>query len=183
MRVQKKYTVLPFTDSNNLKTKHLHLWMRGRRAFEQQQEKPPDQLGGSAIVVDCPALPDVVFKTGTSNLNHPGNAEFHEMLRNQSDDSEMLPYTVSMIFDCVTKRNGRFLEWDSFGYWKVISDQGIIEDKIYNTFFYAKKTSNARKCRQSNSSSTFQFERQDGRKRKRAPDGTEVSLCAECCKY
>jgi hypothetical protein len=161
--------------------------MRGRRAFEEQQEKTTRgtnihiNIGVCASVVDCPALSDVVFKAGTSNLSHPGNSVFHEILRNHTHDSQISPDTVGMIFGNIARRNGRFLEWDSCGYWKVISDPFAIRQKIYNSFIYAKKSSNAREHRQNNSSSTFLFERQDGRKRKRTIDGTEVSSsCVEC---
>jgi hypothetical protein len=158
--------------------------MRGRRAIEQQQVetvKITNHTGGVADVVDCPALSDVVFKTGSSNLSHPGNSVFHEMLRSAPDDTKISPDTVGMIFEQVTRRNGRFLEWDSCGYWKVISDPLVVRRKISSSFIYAKKSSNARKSMQNNPSSTFLFERQDGRKRKRAVDGTEVSSCVECC--
>jgi hypothetical protein len=177
--------VLPFTESNNLKTKHLHLWIRGRRAIEQKQEesmKINNHTGATSVLVDCPALSDVVFKPGTSNKSHPGNSVFHEMLRNLSDDTQISPATVGMIFENVIGRNGRFLEWDSCGYWKVISDPVAIRQKICSSLTYAKKSSKARKCRQNNFSSTFIFERQDGRKRKRAPDGTDTS-CVECSRY
>jgi hypothetical protein len=180
------YTVLPFTDSNNLKTKHLHMWMRGRRVIEQQEQETmriKNRFGCCANVVDCPALSDVVFRTGTSNLSHPGNSVFHDMLRKQADDSQIFPHTVGMISEYVTSRNGRFLEWDSCGYWQIISDPEVIRQKIYSSFFYAKRSSNARSHLQNNSSSTFMFERQDGRKRKRAADGTETPSCVHICKH
>jgi hypothetical protein len=177
-----KFTVLPFTDSNNLKTKYLNLWMRGRRAIDQHQEEEAKRInneGGDCFnMVDCPALSDVVFKTGTSNLSHPGNSVFHEMIRCQSADaSHISPDSVGIILEDVTRRNGRFLEWDSCGYWKVIFDPVAIRQKIYSSLFYAKNSFDAsrRHLQSTSSSSIFLFERQDGRKRKRAADGTEVS--------
>jgi hypothetical protein len=160
--------------------------MRGRRAIEQQQEESMrinNHSGVCAAVADCPMLSDVVFKTGTSNLSHPGNSIFHEMLRSEHKDSHISPDTVSLICENVTRRNGRFLEWDCSGYWRVISDPVAIRKKIYSSLFYAKKSSNARRRRQSNCSSTFLFERQDGRKRRRTADGTEISSCVEICRF
>jgi hypothetical protein len=179
------HAVLPFTDSNNLKIKQLHLWMRGRRAIEHQQGetlRSNNHGDDFANTVDCPALSDVVFKAGTSNKSHPGNSVFHEMLRNQLDDFKISPDSVSMIYEDVTRRNGRFLEWNSNGYWQVISDPVVIRQKIYSSFCYAKKSSDAGRRRQNNSSGTFLFERQDGRKRKRASEGTEISSCADICR-
>jgi hypothetical protein len=178
------YTVLPFTDSNNLKTKHFHTWIRGRRAIEQQEEEAMrnnNRFGCCPNIVDCPGLSDVIFKPGTSNLNHPGNSVYHEMLLNQSDDSQITTVTLNKILEDVMSRNGRFLEWDSNGYWKVMSDPRAVRQKLYRSFFHAKKSSNAMKRRRNNSSSTFLFERQDGRKTKRTAYGTEISSCVETC--
>jgi hypothetical protein len=178
--------VLPFTESNNLKTKHLHLWMRGRRIIEQQREgtmRINSPVGDCTKVVDCPALSDVVFKPGSSSICHPGNAVFHEMLRNYFDDSQLSQDSVGMIYNGVTRRNGNFLEWDSCGYWKVISDPFVVRQKIYNAFIHAKKSFNAKKRTQNSLSSTFLFERQDGKKRKRSADGREVFPCVECCRF
>jgi hypothetical protein len=161
--------------------------MRGRKSIEKQQEESrrinnQTTGGGVANLVDFPALSDVVFKTGRSNLSHPGNSVFHEMFRNQSDVSPTSPDPVGMILENVTRRNGRFLEWDTSGYWKVISNPVSIRQKIYSGLFYAKKSSNAWNRRQNNSSSTCMFERQDGRKRKRAADVGEISSSEEICR-
>jgi hypothetical protein len=155
--------------------------MRGRSVIEQQREQTM-RMNNCFGAIDCPALSDVVFKAGTSNLSHPGNSLFHEMLRSQDDDSQISPHLIGMIFEHVTRRNGRFLEWDANGYWKIISDPLVIRQKIYSSFFYAKKSANARRRRQNNASSTFLFERQDGGKRKRAADGTEISSCVKVCR-
>ena len=179
------FTVLPFTDSNTLQTKHLHRWLRGRRVIELQQEETMrvnNYFGGCSNVVDCPSSSDVVFRAGTSSLSHPGNSSFHDMLRSQSDESQISPEAVGMIFDSVTRRNGRFLEWNSSGFWTVISDPVAIQQKIHRSFLYAKKSSNQRRRMQNNPSSTFLFESQDGRKRKRAADGTEISSCEQSCR-
>jgi hypothetical protein len=48
-----------------MKTKHLHLWMRGRRAMERLQAegmRSNNCVGSCGSLVDCPALSDVVFK-------------------------------------------------------------------------------------------------------------------------
>jgi hypothetical protein len=179
------YEVLPFTDSNNLKTKHLHLWMRGRRAIERREATMifNNGIGDYATPIDCPALSDVVFKAGSSNMSHPGNSVFHEMIRNQSSNSQVSPDIVNMIYENVTRRNGRFLEWDSCGYWNVVPDPVAVRKKIYCSCLHAHKSSNAKKRMQNNSSNTFLFERQDGRKRKRGADGTEISSCTEFCRY
>jgi hypothetical protein len=89
--------------------------------------------------------------------------------------------TTSKIIQDVGRRNGRFLEWSNCGCWNIMEDEGNIRTKIYNSLSYCKKTLNAKKNMQVNSSSTFLFERQDGKKRKRESDGTEPLGCAKAC--
>jgi hypothetical protein len=77
--------------------------MRGRRVIERQREGAL-RINNFVDAVDCPGLSDVVFKTGTSSLSHPGNSLFHEMLRNRPDDSQISSDAVGMIFEHVTKK-------------------------------------------------------------------------------
>jgi hypothetical protein len=180
--------VLPLTDTNNIKTKNLQLWIRGRIAIEQIEEHQRNNNDTSPIRhVECPLLADVVFKTGTSNVSHPGNATFRDLLEAYQDEYFKAPsavekqYIVTKIIQDVGRRNGRFLEWNNCGCWLIMVDEGNIRTKIYHSLFYFKKTLNAKKNMQVNTSSTFLFERQDGKKRKREPDGSEPRVCAKAC--
>jgi hypothetical protein len=128
-----------------------------------------------------------VFKAGTSNVSHPGNAAFRDLLDAYQEEYFKAPTVlekqniVSNIIQDVEKRQGRFLEWKNCGCWVVMEKEGIIRTKIYNSLFYFKKTLNAKKNLQINNSSTFMFERQDGKKRKREQDGNEPQGCAKVC--
>ena len=135
----------------------------------------------SPVLVECPASMDVVFKVGTSNLSHPGNAMHRELLEAHSEDfrkttsiAEKL-VVVNQILADVVKRNGRILEWsNATGTWVVMQDTEEIRMKMYNSMMYYHRTLHAKKNLQSNTSSTYIFERQDGRKRKR---GLEATAC------
>jgi hypothetical protein len=173
-------TVLPFTDSNNLKLKNFNLWIQGRKTIEKIEEEMRNNNGIESVwLVDCPSSEDVVFKAGTSSLHHPGNAVFHDMLRDQESSKGNSQLIVDGIVKTVLERHGRFLEWDPCGCWKVLNSVTTIRHKIYSSHSYAKKSSSARKRQQNSASSTHLFEQQDGRKCKRAPDGTESPACAK----
>jgi hypothetical protein len=62
-----------------------------------------------------------------------------------------------------------------------MQDEGKIRTKICTSMSYFNKTMNAKKNMQANSSSTFLFERQDLKKRKREPDGSEPGGCTKAC--
>lgn len=185
------HTVLPFTDSNNIKNKNFNSWIKARKVIEQIEEQKRKLNDVSPLhLVECPALPDVVFKTGSSNLSHPGNTIFRELLYAHYD-SYYNPKTpaskqdaVTLIIQDITSRGGTFLEWSNdCNCWVVMQDPATIRTKVYNSLFYFKKTFNAKKKMQVNLSSTYMFERQDGRKRKRESDGSEAPMCARNCTF
>jgi hypothetical protein len=182
--------VFPYTDSNNIKTKNYHVWIRGRKAIEGLEEHKRKNNDASPIhLIECPTLADVVFKTGTSNVYHPGNAAFRDLLYAYQDEyfkalsGAEKQDTVSKIIQDVENREGRFLEWNNCGCWIVLQDVGIIRSKIYNSLFYFNKTLESKKNIQASSSSTFLFERQDGKERKRDQDGREPHGCAKACSF
>jgi hypothetical protein len=160
------FSVLPYTDSDNIKTKNLHVWMKGRYFIEQAEQDMHSNL------VDCPALTDVVFKKGTPNISHPGNYTFREILQSYSAELSTLSSAakqtvVTSIIDHVFRNGGRFLEWSDDGCWVVIRDDPQIRKKVYNSLMSSRKIEKAKMQVQSITSGTLMFERQDGRKRKR----------------
>jgi hypothetical protein len=177
--------VFPYTDSNNIKIKNFQLWIRGRKAIEEMEEDKRNNNDTSPIhLIECPDLADVVFRAGTSNVSHPGNTVFRDLLCAYHDQvfttlSPVLKQeTTTKIIQDVTRRQGRFLEWNNnCGCWVVMEDHGKIRAKIGTCIVYVHKTLNAKKSMQVNASSTFLFERQDGKKRKREPDGSESRGC------
>jgi hypothetical protein len=178
--------VLPYTDTNNIKTKNFHYWIRGRNAIENVEQRNRNNNDPSPIhLVDCPSMADVVFKAGTSNVAHPGNATFRDLLIAYYDEhlneEKQDTATITAVIQDVKRRQGRFLEWNNCGCWILVEDEATIRKKVYSSIFYFKKSRHAKRNMQVNSSSTFLFERQDGNKRKREPDGGESHGCAEAC--
>jgi hypothetical protein len=183
--------VFPYTDTNNIKTKNHLLWIRGRKAIEKVEEHKRHNNDTSPIhLIDCPNLADVVFKAGISNVRHPGNSSFRDLLDSYYDEylnassNVAKRETATKIIQDVKRRRGRFLEWNTCGCWVTMEDEGSIRTKIYNSLLYFKKTLNAKNTTmQVSSSSTYIFERQDGKKRKRESDGSESRGCVMACSF
>lgn len=179
--------MLPVTDTNNIKNKNFNQWIKGRKNIEAlEAEKRKKKNTSRHGLVECPSSSDVVFKVGTSNWNHPGNAVYRELLEADYDEYNHAPTNVakqavvSKILEAILERNGSFLEWSkSNSCWVVMQDIAEIRMKIYNNMVYFSRQVQAKKNLQSNTSCTYMFERQDGRKRKRTNDGVETQCCTK----
>jgi hypothetical protein len=182
--------VLPYTDSNNIKTKNHQIWMKGRKEIEEIEENKRNKNDTSPLhLIECPSLADVVFRAGTTNVSHPGNAAFRDLLDACQDDYFQAPSVlekqniVSTIIQYVEGRQGRFLEWNKCGCWVIMEEEESIRKKIYNSLSHYQKTLKGRKNLQFSNSSTFLFERQDGKKRKRESYRSEGQGCAKVCSF
>jgi len=176
--------LFPFTETGNAKTKNLFLFLKARKAIEQMEDQKRRNNDRTPVeLIECPCMTDVVYKVGTSSTSHPGNVMFRDLLEeNFVEYNTTLVHSgkqtvITRIIDGVKERNGRFLEWDSRGVWIVIIDPVQIRAKVANSLLYYKRMISAKQNMQSSKSSTFIFERQDGRKRKRGDDGEEPSTC------
>jgi len=167
--------LLPFTDTGNVKIKNFVQWTKVRKLIENKKRVDSMEL------VECPLSTDVVYKIGTGSMAHPGNVKFRDLLEanfmdyHKSTNHAGKQAVVRRIMEEVLQPEGRFLEWDSRGCWIVIRDPGVIRAKISNSILYLKRMTDAKHNVKSNKSSTFIFERQDGRKRKR--DGYSEDGC------
>lgn len=179
------FTVLPFTDTNNVKNKRFLQWIKARQAIEDMEEQRRNKNDTSPMhFVDCPLSSDVVFKSGDSYLCHPGNSSFKELLHSflkafcDAQANSTTKEVVTQIKSEVISRGGRFLEWSAtLGCWAVIQDPSKLHIKIYHSIHQLQKSAEARKHTQISSSSTFMFERQDGKRRKR-DSAVEQQCCA-----
>jgi hypothetical protein len=167
--------LMPLTGTGKVKVKNLQQWIKTRKVIEETKESTP---------VECPFLNDVCFRFGKSYLSHPGNAIFRGLVEANFDEHNDTAATDTKmavtwrIVEEIERKNGRFLVWDNRGWWVELLDRNQIRSKVAVSLKEHKKRVLMQKNLQSNPSSTFEFERQDGRKRKRAMDGTEVGPCA-----
>lgn len=167
--------LLPVTETGNVKVRNLVQWIKVRKAIEEESVKAEEN--GEASTIDIPGMNDVVIRYGKSYLAHPGNVTFRGLIEAKHDEhnegtTEAKVAATWWVVDEVLKKNGRFLAWDNRGWWFELKGRKEIRAKVAIAFKEYKKKLNCEENRQMNDSSTFDFERQDGRKRKRV-DGVE----------
>lgn len=160
--------LLPLTETGNVKTKNLLQWMKVRKHIESTR----DQNDGP-VPVECPFMNDVIIRFGKAYPNHPGTQMFRgilESLFEEHKDAKSVEQKVNItwrVIDEVERRGGRFLVWDSRGWWIQLTDRAQIRSKVAVSMKDHTKRIEALKYPQEVASSTFKFERQDMRKRKR----------------
>jgi hypothetical protein len=181
-------STIPLTESGSVKTKHLLQWIKTRQAIEDDLSTENRSQSDFKEYIDCPLSKDVVFRNGTSSLVHPGNVTFRELIaihyqqHNQAKSSDEKKAVSWKIVDQVTGKGGRFLEWDrSKNCWTPMLNRSQIRVKVALTLRDFKKVVQAARKSQINTSSTYQFERQDGRKRKRTGEKGEYEMCGGFC--
>lgn len=164
--------LLPVTETGNVKTRNLLQWIKVRKVMEEGV-KTPMVDGDETSCIEIPGLNDVIFRYGKSYLSHPGNVMFrglieakHEEHNDGTTDAKLS--ATWWVVDEVLRRNGRFLAWDNQGFWVQLQDKKEMRAKVAIAFKEYKKKLSSQKNRQVSESSTFDFERQDGRKRKRS---------------
>jgi hypothetical protein len=183
-------STIQLTNTGTVKTKHLLHWIKARQAIEEDLS-----LGNISNIypkefIDCPMSKDVVFRTGTASLALSGNIIFRGLIaqyyqqHNQAKSSEEKKEISLKVVQHVIDMGGRFLEWDrSKGCWTPMLDQSKIRIKVALTWRDFKKVVQTSQNNQVVSSSTYRFERQDGRKRPRTGekgDDDEI-LCERFC--
>jgi hypothetical protein len=183
-------STIPLTDTGTVKTKHLLQWIKARQAIEEDLSLGNRSISYPKEFIDCPMSKDVVFRTGTFSLALSGNVIFRELIaqhyqqHSQAKSTEEKKEISWKIVQQVTDMGGRFLEWDrSKGCWTPMLDQSKIRVKVAITLRDFKKVVQAAQNNQVVSSSTFRFERQDGRKRPRTGekgDDDEI-FCEQFC--
>jgi hypothetical protein len=176
--------LLPVTETGNVKTRNLVQWIRVRKVIEDGGKKSTEDessVDENTSCIDIPGLNDVIFRYGKSYLSHPGNAMFRGLIESKYDDhndrtTEAKVAATWWVVDEVLQRDGRFLAWDNQGWWVQLKDRKDMRTKVAISFKEYKKKLSSQSNRQVCESSTFDFERQDGRKRKRV-DGVENKSC------
>ena len=161
-----------------MKTKNLLQWIRVRKAREGTVASS-DGTSHLDSTVECPGSNDVIFRGGQAYLCHPGNVMFRSLIETRFEEHSRSPNSEGKtsitwwVISQVEKNGGRFLVWDN-GWWIEMTDKQQMRAKVANAFKDQKRRIRALSNCQDMQSSTFKFERQDGKKRK-LPDGVESS--------
>ena len=185
---------IPIRSSGEVKTKNHLQWIESRLTLEhaiRHAEQTQTPFGDA--VVECPRLPDVVFKVGERGTR-PGNIMLRELVedrhtRYQTKASRSVKNEVIQeIVTGIEGVGGRFLVWDKRGWYVVEKDPAVIKKQI-STYIrdYKNRRSNKRSSDtnvQTIQSSTRQFllrrksgesEDEDGSSSNKGGSGTDHS--------
>mmetsp|Transcript_17386 Transcript_17386/g.39979 ORF Transcript_17386/g.39979 Transcript_17386/m.39979 type:complete len:197 (+) Transcript_17386:2-592(+) len=154
--------ILPLSQSGSIKTSQLQHWTWLRKIIE----KSPDQdLSSSdesdarsvsasdlSSAVECPNLNDVVFRMGRSYMCHPGNVMFRSLIESRLDEHvaatrKRKGEIAWSVVEEVERRGGRFLKWDTRGWWTEFESQSEIRYKIPTYFRDFTRNMKARRNR------------------------------------
>lgn len=144
--------LLPITETGSIKLINHNHWIKTRKHMEQAIDQ-------SVRVVECPGLNDVVFRQGTSSMEHPGNVRCRDLIlylledrdrqikahpeidfesysntsgNNSSVTAKIHSDVVERLVDeVVEQRDGCFLEWEKQrSAWVQIVDESKIKQKV-----------------------------------------------------
>ena len=171
--------MIPITDSGNIKRTYLYQWIKVRKIIESNEN-----AGGteSQTMVLLPRSNDVLIRTGTTTLSHPGNVFFrgliemkHEEFRSGSKVTQSV--LAEDIVEEIERLKGHFLTWDSRGFWTELRDRNQIIFKVEVSIRDFKVKLKARKNLQITDSSTNRFEQLGGstKRRKKLLEGQKDS--------
>jgi hypothetical protein len=101
---------------------------------------------------------------------------FYEEHSNAASKDEKVAITWKIV-EAVEQKGGRFLVWNNGGWWVELKDRAQVRAKVAVSMKDHSKRIQALRNVQATSCSTYQFERQDWRKRKRNDDGVDPASC------
>jgi len=145
-------SVLPISQEGVIKTSVLQQWIRVRKSIENRSQDRDDADGPLDQTIECPNMNDIIFRTGKSYVCHPGNVMFRSLIESKTDEhfaasrSEKAVIAWWIVRE-VERRGGRFLRWDSRGWWTEIKDRSEIRYKIPTYFRDFRRNMKARRNR------------------------------------
>jgi len=131
------------------------------------------EASSRSIMIECPSLHDVIFRSGKSYMSHPGNMMFrglieHHIFEHNIATQDRKKNLTWQVIEEVEMKGGRFLEYNrSLGTWTELTDRAAVRHKIATYFKEFRRKVKAQQQIQINQCSTHEFEAQDGRQRKK----------------
>jgi len=133
--------LIPVTNSGVAKTIYFKQWLKLQRRID---DKNDDATASSFI--DCPRSNDVLFRSGSTMFNNPGNVMFRGLVEAKIQDVYLNSdswtswktkdcIALEIIEEVVQEKRGRFLGWDSEDdCWKEFEDMVPVKAKIAVTY-------------------------------------------------
>ncbi len=159
--------LLPLTGTGNIKKNYHKQWVTLRKTLDEMKAKGEDDVS----IVEWPRSTDVVFRTGMSLTYHPGNTNFQSIVLSKIKEHSAASQTrkseiIKAIINTVRENGGRFVQWDTRGWWTELENDSKIHAKVAIAMRDSKKRMSARYNHQLSHSSTSIFKHQDGKRRK-----------------
>lgn len=152
---------IPLTETGNVKTQNLRLWLNLRNIKENGEEMAQN-------IIECPGSNDVLFRPSKLIKGHPGNVKFQSLIERCHERGMGVTAASREIVSEIQEDGGRVLIWNKRGWWTNSTDQAQKQFKVSVSYRDYKKKNKAKM--QIHNSSTFVFHDQDNRKRKRPED-------------
>jgi len=154
--------LIPVTGTGNIKLVYWKQWIRLRKLIEKMRED-----GVQTPIIEFPGSKDVIFRTGTALTCHPGNVMFQSVIESKMNEHSAASKIEKMaitrdIIESLRQKKGRFLQWDSSGYWTELKDPSLIYGKVANSVRDFKRKTAAKQNQQNAQSSTYMFQNQYG---------------------
>ena len=123
--------------------------------------------GSQESIIECPGSFDVIFRSGTAMACHPGNVRFRCLIESNLENPHVVSHMTQaelaeQLIEEIEMKGGRFLRWDTRGYWVEIKDGLQIHTKVSLSIRDYKYKTKAQRNRQTNQSCTYLFQCQDG---------------------
>mmetsp|Transcript_22713 Transcript_22713/g.48209 ORF Transcript_22713/g.48209 Transcript_22713/m.48209 type:complete len:481 (+) Transcript_22713:126-1568(+) len=161
--------LIPVTGTGNIKTVYFKQWLRLRKIME---ETKGDEKYIATKFIECPRSSDVIFRTGTSLTCHKGNSMFQSTIESKikehsaASQKGKMAITKEIIAE-VKQNDGRFLQWDTRGWWMEVKGASRIHAKVaVSVRDFKGKSVAQRKTRQTFESSTYLFQNQHSKRSK-----------------
>lgn len=189
---------IPITDTGNIKTKNLLQWVRVRKFLESSRgnssneamtsdSESSEAFNAIHLAIDCPNVNDVIFRGKHACLSHPGNAMFRSLIESKHEEHIRATTTDAKvkvtwnIIEAVEQKNGQFLVWDNNGCWRRMTNRNQIRTKVAGALKDHKRRLKARQNLVVTQSSTYKFERQDNKNKKRKVLSDSEDQNRNCC--
>ena len=133
--------LIPVTNSGFPKTAYFKQWLRLQRRLEEENDEAT-----ASLFIDCPRSNDVLFRSGSTMINNPGNVMFRGLVEAKIQDVYLNSdswaavktkeyIAIEIIEEVVQERRGRFLGWDSEDdCWKEFEDLLQVKSKVAITY-------------------------------------------------
>eukprot|EP00536_Pseudo-nitzschia_multiseries_P017357 jgi/Psemu1/248104/estExt_Genewise1.C_15140004 len=175
--------MMPLTDSGNIKRTYLYQWIKVRKLIESEHA---NFRKNEDLIILLPSSNDVLFRSGTTTMIHPGNAFFRSLIELKHNERRSgSEFTQAILAEDVVKEierlNGRFLKWDNQGYWTELEERSKVLFKTEVSIRDFKSRVRKRKNRQNSRSVACSFKSEDGCQAKRRK-GSNDSFDQGCCR-